>query len=323
MKFTRRTLVKAAMAAFATGLFMQAPVQAETWPSKPVTLMVPYSPGGGTDIIARLVGSKLSELWGQSVVVENKAGANGIIGSTDVLRASPDGYKIMLVVGSHVLNPILTKSVPFDPIEDFTPITRLATSPLVLVVPNSDKYPDLKSYIEQGKKSEISIGYSEGQTQLTGELIRQATGIKTTPIPYKGGSPLMVDIVGGHVDSGVTSVLTALPHVSSGKLKVIGVADSVRNAAFPDATTFKEAGYESVESLSWYGLFGPKGMPEEIIERIRADLKKVTSDPSVAKQLKDQGAVVVLDSSADFRSFLEGEKVKWAKVAREGGIEAQ
>lgn len=323
MKFTRRTLVKAAMAAFATGLFMQAPVQAETWPSKPVTLMVPYSPGGGTDIIARLVGSKLSELWGQSVVVENKAGANGIIGSTDVLRASPDGYKIMLVVGSHVLNPILTKSVPFDPIEDFTPITRLATSPLVLVVPNSDKYPDLKRYIEQGKKSEISIGYSEGQTQLTGELIRQATGIKTTPIPYKGGSPLMVDIVGGHVDSGVTSVLTALPHVSSGKLKVIGVADSVRNAAFPDATTFKEAGYESVESLSWYGLFGPKGMPEEIIERIRADLKKVTSDPSVAKQLKDQGAVVVLDSSADFRSFLEGEKVKWAKVAREGGIEAQ
>lgn len=269
------------------------------------------------------MGSKLSELWGQSVVVENKAGANGIIGSTDVLRASPDGYKIMLVVGSHVLNPILTKSVPFDPIEDFTPITRLATSPLVLVVPNSDKYPDLKRYIEQGKKSEISIGYSEGQTQLTGELIRQATGIKTTPIPYKGGSPLMVDIVGGHVDSGVTSVLTALPHVSSGKLKVIGVADSVRNAAFPDATTFKEAGYESVESLSWYGLFGPKGMPEEIIERIRADLKKVTSDPSVAKQLKDQGAVVVLDSSADFRSFLEGEKVKWAKVAREGGIEAQ
>lgn len=323
MKFTRRTLVKAAMAAFTTSLFMHAPVQAETWPSKPVTLMVPYSPGGGTDIIARLVGSKLSELWGQSVVVENKAGANGIIGSTDVLRASPDGYKIMLVVGSHVLNPILTKSVPFDPIEDFTPITRLATSPLVLVVPNSDKYPDLKRYIEQGKKSEISIGYSEGQTQLTGELIRQATGIKTTPIPYKGGSPLMVDIVGGHVDSGVTSVLTALPHVSSGKLKVIGVADSVRNAAFPDATTFKEAGYESVESLSWYGLFGPKGMPEEIIERIRADLKKVTSDPSVAKQLKDQGAVVVLDSSADFRSFLEGEKVKWAKVAREGGIEAQ
>lgn len=323
MTFTRRAIIKMAMAAAASGLLVHTPIQANTWPDKPVTLMVPYSPGGGTDIIARLVGSKLSELWGQSVVVENKAGANGVIGASDILRAPPDGYKIMLVVGSHVLNPILTKSVPFDPIADFTPITRLATSPLVLVVPNTGKYTDLNSFLQQGKKEEVSIGYSEGQTQLTAELIRQASGIKTTPIPYKGGSPLMVDIVGGHVASGVTSVLTALPHVSSGKLKVIGVADADRNAAFPEATTFKEAGFDTVQSLSWYGLFGPKDLPVEIIERIRADLKKVTEDPSVAKQLKDQGAVVVLDSSEDFRKFLEEEKVKWAKVAREGGIEAQ
>lgn len=191
------------------------------------------------------------------------------------------------------------------------------------MVPNTDKYPDLKGFIEQGKKEEVSIGYSEGQTQLTAELIRQATGINTTPIPYKGGSPLMVDIVGGHVASGVTSVLTALPHVSSGKLKVIGVADSVKNAAFPDAPTFEEAGFESVRSLSWYGLFGPKNLPEDVIERMRADLKKVTDDPAVAKQLKDQGAVVVLNTSAEFRKFLDDEKVKWAKVAKEGGIEAQ
>lgn len=324
MKMKRRTLIQAALAMTLTTTLGTAAAQSTaSWPTKPVTLIVPYSPGGGTDIIARLVGAKLSELWGQSVVVENKAGANGVIGSVDVQRAAPDGYKIMLVVGSHVINPVLTKSVPFDPVADFTPITRLATSPLVLVVQNNDKYPDLASFIEQGRKSDVSIGYSEGQTQLTGELIRQAAGVKTVPVPYKGGSPLMVDIIGGHVESGVTSVLTALPHVHSGKLKVIGVADKAPNAAFPGVATFHDAGYPAVESLSWYGLFGPKGMSQEIVERIRTDLKRVTEDPTVAKQLKDQGATILIDSSDDFRKFLADEKTKWAEVAKKGGIEAQ
>lgn len=324
MNTKRRTLIQAALAMTFTAAMGGAAAQTTgDWPNKPVTLMVPYSPGGGTDIIARLVGNKLSELWGQSVVVENKAGANGVIGSADIQRAAPDGYKIMLVVGSHIINPILTKSVPFDPVADFTPITRLATSPLVLVVPNSDKYPDLAGFIEQGRKADVSIGYSEGQTQLTGELIRQAAGVNTVPVPYKGGSPLMVDIIGGHVEAGVTSVLTVLPHVQSGKLKVIGVADKAPNAAFPGVATFREAGYPAVESLSWYGLFGPKGMPQDIVERIRADLKRVTEDPAVAKQLQDQGATILIDTSEDFRKFLADEKTKWAEVARKGGIQAQ
>lgn len=294
-----------------------------TWPTKPVTLMVPYAPGGGTDIIARLVGSKLSEVWGQTVIVENKAGANGAIGSADIAKSSPDGYKIMLVVGSHIINPILTKSVPYDTDKDFTPITLIAASPSVLVVQRDGKFPNLEAFIAAGKKSDVSVGYSEGQTQLTGELIKQKAGIHLVAVPYKGGSPLMVDIIGGHVEAGVTSVLTALPHVKSGKLMVIGIADEKKLPVFPEAITFKQAGYPEVQSLSWYGLFGPKGMPVEIVNKIKEGLVKATQDPAIARQLDEQGATVILNSQAEFKAFLEGEKIKWAEVARKGNIQAQ
>lgn len=295
----------------------------DVWPQKPVTLVVPYAPGGGTDIIARLIGAKLSEIWGQNVIVENKSGANGIIGSNDIARSRPDGYKIMLVVGSHIINPVLTKSMPFNTDEDFTPITRLAVSPLVLVVPAEGKFKDLDTFLKLAKDDTTAIGYSEGQTQLTVELIRQATGAKISSIPYRGGSPLMVDIIGGHVASGVTSVLTSLPHVQSGKLKVIGIADKNRLSVFPDAKTFTEAGFDAVESLSWYGLFGPKGMPEDVVAQINTSLLTATQDPTIAKQLADQGATVVLDTPAQFQDYLNKEKQKWTKVAQQGGIEAQ
>ncbi len=319
--------LKFSLSAVAFSLFAASPVthaaNEVTWPTKPVTLMVPYAPGGGTDIIARLVGSKLSEVWGQTVIVENKAGANGAIGSADIAKSSPDGYKIMLVVGSHIINPILTKSVPYDTDKDFTPITLIAASPSVLVVQKDGKFPNLEAFIAAGKKSDVSVGYSEGQTQLTGELIKQKAGINLVAVPYKGGSPLMVDIIGGHVEAGVTSVLTALPHVKSGKLMVIGIADEKKLPVFPEAITFKQAGYPEVQSLSWYGLFGPKGMPVEIVNKIKEGLVNATQDPAIAKQLDEQGATVILNSQAEFKSFLENEKVKWAEVARKGNIQAQ
>ncbi len=322
---TRRLALKLSALALSmlTACTTSFAAESSPWPTKSVTLMVPYAPGGGTDIIARLVGAKLAEIWGQSVIVENKAGANGAIGSAEIARSAPDGYKIMLVVGSHVINPILTKSVPYDSVNDFTPITLLAGSPMVLVVQKDGKYPDLETFIRHGKQTDISVGYSEGQTQLTGELIKQKAGVKVVPVPYKGGSPLMVDIIGGHVESGVTSVLTALPHVKSGKLMVIGTTDEKKLAVFPAAVTFKEAGYPEVESLSWYGLFGPKGMPLDVVQKIKDSLVKVTQDPVIAKQLADQGAIVILNDQAKFRTFLDKEKVKWTEVAKNGNIQAQ
>ena len=296
-----------------------------TFPSKPVTIVVPYSAGGGTDIVARLVAQRLSQLWQQSVVVDNRTGANGVIGSSHVAKAPPDGHTLLLVVGSHAINPVLMKSLPYDTMKAFTPVTNIATSPMVLVVAADGPYRKLPDLIEAARGQggqELAVGYSEGQTRLTGEMIRQAGGLRMAGVAYKGGAPIMVDIIGGHLPAGVTSVLTALPHVHSGKLRVVGVAARERMAIFPDAMTFAEAGLQGVESLSWYGLFGPAGLPDAVVTRLYEDLRKAAADPAVARQLQEQGARVDLTPPAEFGRFVASEAGKWAQVARRGGIQA-
>lgn len=293
------------------------------FPDKPVILVVPYAAGGGTDIVGRNIAQRLSTLWGQSVVVENRSGANGVIGSSIVSKSPPDGHTLMLVVGSHAINPVLMKSMPYDTTTAFTPITRIADSPMVLVAAAKGPYPTLKDALTAARAQEMPLGFSEGHTRLTGEMIRQAGNLKTLGVPYKGGGPLMIDIMGGHVPMGVTSVLTAMPHVQSGNLRVLGVADDKRSAVFPDAMTFKEAGLGDVKSLSWYGLLGPAGMPDALVARIRDDIKKVTQDPAVIKQMQEQGAEIVVDDPAAFKAFLVDETRKWSAVAERGGIKAE
>ena len=297
--------------------------QGAAFPSKTVTLVVPYSAGGGTDIVGRLMAQHLSEAWGQSVVVDNRTGANGVIGSSSVARAPADGHTLMLVVGSHAVNPVLMKSMPYDTTRAFTPITNIASSPCVLVVQAQGRYRTLADLLAAARKHELGCGYSEGQTRLTAELIRQVGDLKLTGVPYKGGAPIMVDIIGGHLPMGVTSVLTALPHVRSGALRVVGVADARRMPLFPEAMTFKEAGLDGVESLSWYGLFGPAGLPPAIVAQINQALRKVTDDPVVQKQMHDQGAEIMLTPPAEFQRFLASETTKWARVAQRGGITAE
>jgi len=318
-----RRLALAGLGAWGATALGAAHAQDKPYPSKPVTIVVPYSAGGGTDIVGRLMAQRLSELWGQSVVVDNRTGANGVIGSAHVAKAAPDGYTLLLVVGSHAINPVLMKSMPYDTMKAFTPVTNIATSPMVLVVAADGPYKRLPELVQAAKAQEIAVGYSEGQTRLTGELIRQSGQLKTTGVPYKGGAPIMVDIIGGHLPTGVTSVLTALPHIHSGKLRVVGVAAPQRMALFPDAMTFDEAGLRGVQSLNWYGLFGPAGMPQAVVERLHADLRKVAADPAVARQMQDQGADIVLTPPAEFRRFVEGETQKWAQVAQRGGIRAE
>ena len=312
----------AAMASLAAPLAW-AETAGSRFPTKTVTLVVPYSAGGGTDIVGRLVAQRLSELWGQSVVVDNKTGANGVIGSSFVAKAAPDGHTLLLVVGSHAVNPVLMKTLPYDTVKAFTPITNIASSPSVLVVATNGPFKTLRDVLQAAQKEEQGVGYSEGQTRLTGELIRQAGNLKMTGIAYKGGAPMMVDIIGGHLPMGVTSVLTVLPHVRSGTLRVVGVADTKRMPLFPDAMTFKEAGLKDVESLSWYGLFGPAGMPDALVADINRDLRKVTADPAVAKQMQEQGAQIMLTPPDEFRRFLAAETRKWTLVAQRGGIQPE
>lgn len=319
----RRQMLAGLASLAAVGTGGNAFAQGAKYPSKAVTLVVPYSAGGGTDIVGRLMAQRLSELWGQSVVVDNRTGANGVIGSSTVARAAPDGHTLLLVVGSHAVNPVLMKSLPYDTDKAFTPITNIANSPSVLVVQANGPYKTLADLLAAARKDELGCGYSEGQTRLTGELIRQVGHLKLTGVPYKGGAPIMVDIIGGHLPMGVTSVLTALPHVRSGALRVVGVAADRRMPLFPDAMTFKEAGLNGVESLSWYGLFGPAGLPAPIVAQINQDLKKVTADPAVQKQMHDQGADITLTPPAEFRTFLASETKKWSLVAQRGGITAE
>jgi len=293
------------------------------WPTRPVTLVVPYAAGGGTDIVSRAVAQRLTDLWGETVIVENRAGANGVIGSALVAKAAPDGHTLLMVVGSHAINPVLMKSLPYDTMRAFTPVTLLADSPMVMVVAANGPYKTLADFIAAARQAELGVGYSEAHTRLTAELIRQAAGIKTVGVAYKGGGPIMLDIIGGHLPAGVTSVLTALPHVRAGNLRVIGVAGKQRIPAFPDAPTFDESGLKEVESLSWYGLFGPAGMPADVVERINRDLRRVTSEPVLARQLADQGATVVLAPPDQFVTFLARETAKWARVAERGGIAAE
>lgn len=295
----------------------------DNWPTKPVTIVVPYSAGGGTDIVARVVAQRLSELWGVPVVVDNRTGANGAIGSSYVAKSTPDGHTLMMVVGSHAINPVLMKSLPYDTAKAFTPVTRLAISPMVLVASAKSPYKNLTDVLTSALNKEVPIGYSEGQTRLTGELIRQAGGLKTIGVPYKGGAPIMVDIIGGHLPLGLTSVLTALPHIQSGNLRVVGVAANERMAIFPTAMTFKEAGLKGVESLNWYGLFGPAGLSTGVVSQINRDLKKVTSDPALIKQMHDQGAEIVMTPPDEFVKFLQQETTKWTQVAQRGGISAE
>jgi tripartite-type tricarboxylate transporter receptor subunit TctC len=319
----RRQLLAGLASLAAVGATGPVFAQGGKYPSKAVTLVVPYSAGGGTDIVGRLMAQRLSDLWGQSVVVDNRTGANGVIGSSFVARSQPDGHTLLLVVGSHAVNPVLMKSMPYDTDKAFTPITNIASSPSVLVVQANGPYKTLADLLGAARKEELGCGYSEGQTRLTAELIRQVGNLKLTGVPYKGGAPIMVDIIGGHLPMGVTSVLTALPHVRSGALRVVGVAADRRMPLFPEAMTFKEAGLNGVESLSWYGLFGPAGLPEPLVAQINQDLKKVTDDPAVQKQMHDQGADITLTPPAEFRRFLAGETKKWSLVAQRGNISAE
>ncbi|NDP64311.1 tripartite tricarboxylate transporter substrate binding protein [Polaromonas sp.] len=319
----RRTALGAFAGLVALASTPYAQTAADKWPTKPVTIVVPYSAGGGTDIVARVVAQRLSELWGKPVVVDNRTGANGAIGSSYVAKSPADGHTLLLVVGSHVINPVLMKSLPYDTAKAFTPVTRLAISPMVLVVSSKSPYQNLSDVLAAALKEELAIGYSEGQTRLTGELMRQAGGLKTIGVPYKGGAPIMVDIIGGHLPLGFTSVLTALPHIQSGNLRVIGVAANERMAIFPTAMTFKEAGLKGVESLNWYGLFGPAGLSAGVVSQINRDLKKVTSDPALIKQMHDQGAEIVMTPPTEFVNFLQQETTKWQQVAQRGGFSAE
>ena len=304
-------------------LALLAPVAiAQQFPVKPMRIIVPYAPGGGTDILARLYAQKLTESWGQSVVVENRPGADGVIGSGIVARSSPDGYTLALVVAAHVINASMKRSLPYDVLKDFAPVTLVAASPWVVVVNPAVPANNIQELIALAKAQpgKLAFGSSEPSSRLAGELFKSQAGIDLLHVPYKGGSQIMTDLLGGHIQIGFTSLLTVLQHYKSGRLRVLGVGTRSRSPSMPDIPSVIEAGLPGYETSAWYGLYAPAGTPQEIILKVQREFVRISTQPDIKERLAQLGADSVVSTPDAFAAFTKSEMAKYAKVVKDAGI---
>ena len=310
------------LAGLALALLVPA-AHADTYPAKTVRIIVPYATGGGTDILARLFAQKLGDSWGQPVIVENRPGADGIIGSELIAKSPPDGYNLVLVVAAHVINPSLKAKMPFDILKDFTPITMVAASPWVVVVSPVVPAHNIRELIALAKAQpgKLTFGSSEPSSRLAGEQFKSLASVELLHIPYKGGSQIMTDLLGGHIQVGFTSVLTVLQHYKSGKLRVLGVGGKNRSPSMPDIPTVVEAGLPGYEISAWYGLYGPAGMPKDITEKIQKEIARISTQPDVKERLLQLGAEPVANTPAEFAAFTQAEYAKFAKIIKAAGIQ--
>lgn len=299
-------------------------VAAGEYPSKPVRMVVPFAPGGTTDIVARIVAQKLSELWNKQVVIDNRGGAGGSIGTDLAAKASPDGYTLLFgLQTTHAINPAVYKNLPFDPIKDFIPVTRVAFSPQLLAVHPSLPAGTLKEFVALAKASPRRLSYGSsgiGTSQhLAFELFKRAAGIDLVHVPYKGSGPATTELLGGHVQAIIGGVVALLPHVRSGKLRAIAMASTSRSAVVPEVPTIAESLLPGFNVSPWFGLFYPSGTPVAIVNQLYADVvRKVLSAPDVRLKISEQGAeVAASDSKQEFAAFVAAENVLWGKVVKE------
>ena len=300
-------------------------VHAQPFPTKPVRIVVPYAPGGGTDIISRTIAQKLSESWGQNVFVENRAGANGITGTDAVLKSPPDGHNLVVVVAAHVINASLQKTIPYDPVADVAPVTLIARSPWVIVVTLAVPAATLREFAAHAKANpgKLRFGSSEPSSRLAGEQFKQLAGIDLEHIPYKGGSQIMTDMLGGQIESGFTSTLTALQHYKSGKLKVLAVAGKSRHPSMPDVPTAIEAGYPAYETYAWYGMYAPKGTPREVVNRIQQEIARALRRPDMLERMTQLGAEPIASTPEEFAAYTRSEHEKFARLVKAAGIQPE
>ena len=295
---------------------------AQAWPSKSVRIIVPYPPGGGTDIVARLMAERMQAAIGQTVLVENRAGAHGVIGSEAVARAPADGHTLAVVTGTHVLNSLMMKKVPFDPVKDFVAVSILASSPMVFVGGNDQPFKTVRELIAHARANpgKVAVGNSESATMLTGEMFKSLAKVDLTQVAYKGGGLLMTDIMGGHIPLGVTSGLTALPHQKAGKLRVLAVGSKARTASMPDVPSMVEAGVAGFEATSWYALLAPAGTPKDITARIAREVATIMQDAAVKARVTGLGGDAMGLGNDEAAAFLVAERDRWTKVVRDAGI---
>jgi len=302
-------------------------VSAQTYPTKPVKIVVPSAPGGGTDIVARLLAQSFSKALGQNFIVENKPGAGNLIGIETVARAPADGYTLLFVASPLVLNPILFKKVNYDPIKDFSPISLAATAPNILVVHPSTPASNVKEWVELAHKGQNKLSYASAgvgtSPHMSMELFNAMAGIQTLHIPYKGTTPAVTDLLGGQVNAMFSNALTVMPHIQSGKLRALAVSGNRRLELLPDVPTVMEAGIAQYVSLQWYGLLAPAGTPPAVIQTINREMVKSLQSKDIKDKLASEGAEPVGSTPAEFANLIKNDFDKWSKVAKSSGIEPQ
>ena len=303
-------------------------VFAQTYPVKPVTIVAPLSAGGSADLLARILSEKLTPVFNQPVVVENKVGAGGTIGANFVAKALPDGYTLLLgVTATQTIAPSFYKSLPYNSEKDFKPIGLVAQIPVVFVINSELKINSAKDFVATAKKSGKVYSYASSGTgaipHLTGELFQISTGIKLNHIPYKGAAPAMTDLISGRVDIMFDHLPTVLPHIKSGKLIPLAVAGSERAKALPEVPTLAEVGIPGVDVYSWFGLLAPAGTSEQISNQLNQEIQKIQKMDDVKAKLANMGAEPVVMSSDNFKKLIDSDIKKWSKLIKTTGIQSE
>lgn len=298
---------------------------AQSYPNKPIKLIVPYPPGGGNDTFARLIGAKLSERLGQQIVVDNRPGAGTMIGTEAAAKSPADGYTLLLgSIATHAISPNLYAKVPYDPVKDFAPITVLGVAPTVAVVGPSVNAKTLAELIAAARTQPGKLTYASGGSgtppHISGEVFKSMTGTDLLHVPFKGGAPALVAVMGGQVDVMFDTAASASPHIKGGKLRALALAAPQRSADLPDVPTFVEAGLTGYEVNSWYALLAPAGTPPDIVARLHRETVAALREPDMVARLKTLGADPVGNTPDEFASFIRSELAKYAKVIREAKI---
>jgi tripartite-type tricarboxylate transporter receptor subunit TctC len=304
---------------------LAAPVLAQPYPAKLVKLVVPQTPGGATDVFARKIGQRLSELWGQNVVIENRAGAGGVIGTDVVAKSAPDGYTLLVTyAGSQAINASLYPKLPFDTIKDFQTVATLAVTPFILIVKPSLPAQNLAEYIALARAKPNALTYASSGNgsvnHLIGEMLKSAAGISILHVPYKGVAPAITDVMSGQVDSAFSSVPSVMQMIRGGNVRALAVSSARRVAIAPEIPTIAESGFPGFDVNPWWGILAPAGTDMAIVNKINADVAGILRSQEMIDFLATQGAEPLISSPEEFLAILQADVVKWAKVVKDAGV---
>lgn len=323
MKLFLHTLAVAVAMTLSLNVFAAAP-----YPTKPIRIIVAYTPAGTTDILARLVGQKLSESWSQPVIVDNRAGAAGNIGTEVAAKATPDGYTLIMgTAGTHGINVSLYRKLNWHPVKDFAPVSLVAMVPNIMVVNNALPFRNVKDLIAYAKANPGKLSYGSpgnGSTaHLSMELFKSMTGTNLVHIPYKGSAGVLADVMGGQIAVTIDNMPVYLPHVKSGKIRALAVSPAKRSTAAPDIPTIAESGVPGYDSVAWFGLLAPAGTPKDIVSKLSVEIAHILKLPDVNKRISELGAEPVGSTPEEFAALIKSEIAKWAKVIKDANVELQ